>query len=148
MIGPAGSDTIRHAIVASSVGVVAPGHALARGRVTPKRYAGGRHILVSRRALDRGPMDDALDELGLRREVAVVVGGFATALALARASDLVATVPERHTANLREGMQSFRVPVATPEIVVALLWHPRMDADPAHRWLRQCVRDCVGAAAE
>jgi len=22
-----------------------------------------------------------------------------------------------------------------------LLWHPRLDADPAHRWLRKCVRD-------
>jgi hypothetical protein len=25
-----------------------------------------------------------------------------------------------------------------------MLWHPRLDADPAHRWLRGCVRDaCV-----
>jgi len=32
-----------------------------------------------------------------------------------------------------------------PEITVSLLWHPRMDADPAHRWLRRCVRDaCAG----
>jgi DNA-binding transcriptional LysR family regulator len=25
--------------------------------------------------------------------------------------------------------------------VISLLWHPRLDADPAHRWLRGCVRD-------
>lgn len=24
---------------------------------------------------------------------------------------------------------------------VSLLWHPRQDADPAHRWLRHCVRN-------
>lgn len=129
------------------VGVVSQSHGLSQGEVTPAQYAGGRHILVSRRGLDRGPMDDALDAVGLRRQVAVIVGGFATALALARQTDLIATVPETHTGNLRAGMTTFILPVATPEITVALLWHPRMDADPAHRWLRQCVWDCVQAAA-
>jgi DNA-binding transcriptional LysR family regulator len=38
-------------------------------------------------------------------------------------------------------MHSFALPVAIAEITVSLLWHPRMDADPAHRWLRRCVRD-------
>jgi DNA-binding transcriptional LysR family regulator len=43
-------------------------------------------------------------------------------------------------------MHSFRLPVATPEVTVSLLWHPRLDADPAHRWLRGCVRDVCAAA--
>ena len=123
------------------IGVVRKGHALAKGRVTPRRYAGGRHILVSRRGLDTGPIDDALAPLGLAREIAAIVGGFSAALALARGSDLIASVPERHSGNLRAGMHSFVLPVALPEITVSLLWHPRLDADPAHRWLRACVRD-------
>jgi DNA-binding transcriptional LysR family regulator len=127
------------------VGVVRRGHALSRGRVTPARYAAARHILVSRRGLDKGPIDDALQAVGLRRDVVAIVGGFATALSLARDSDLVASVPERHTGKLRAGMHSFTLPVALPEITVSLLWHPRMDADPAHRWLRRCVREaCAG----
>ncbi|MGH6753801.1 MAG: LysR family transcriptional regulator, partial [Bradyrhizobium sp.] len=36
---------------------------------------------------------------------------------------------------------SFPLPMPVPEITVSLLWHPRLDADPAHRWLRGCVRD-------
>jgi len=32
--------------------------------------------------------------MGLEREIAIVVGGFSSGLALARASDLIATVPE------------------------------------------------------
>jgi len=123
------------------VGVVRKGHTLSRGRITPARYAGGRHIGVSRRGLDRGPIDDALQKLGLEREIVAIVGGFASALALARTSDLIASVPERHTEGLRAGMHSFPLPVPMPEITVSLLWHPRMDADPAHRWLRGCVRD-------
>jgi DNA-binding transcriptional LysR family regulator len=128
------------------VGVVRIGHALSQGEITAARYAAGRHILVSRQSLDRGPIDEALKPLGLEREIVTVVGGFATALALARASDLIASVPERHTGTLRAGMHSFPLPVAAPEITVSLLWHPRLDADPAHRWLRSCVRDaCAGS---
>ena len=96
---------------------------------------------VSRRGLDKGPIDEALKPFGLEREIVTIVGGFSTALALARASDLIASVPERHTGNLRAGMHSFPLPVAMPEITVSLLWHPRLDADPAHRWLRGCVRE-------
>jgi DNA-binding transcriptional LysR family regulator len=109
--------------------------------MTAARFAAGRHVLVSRRGLDRGPVDEALKPLGLEREIATIVGGFSIALALARASDLIASVPERHTGNLREGMHSFPLPVPVPEITISLLWHPRRDADPAHRWLRECVRD-------
>ena len=89
------------------VGVVRRGHALCRGRITPARYAAGRHILMSRQGHDRGPIDDALDLLGLQRNIVTIVGGFAAALSLARASDLIASVPERHTGNLRAGMHSF-----------------------------------------
>jgi DNA-binding transcriptional LysR family regulator len=123
------------------VGAVRDGHPLAQSGITPSAYAGGGHILVSRRGLDRGPIDDALAPLGLEREIVTIVGGFATALALARASDLIASVPERHTASLRDGLFSFPLPVPVPELVVSMLWHPRLDADPAHRWLRGCVRD-------
>ena len=127
------------------IGVVRKGHALSKGKITSKRYAGGRHILVSRRGLDKGPIDEALKASGLEREIVTIVGGFSAALALARGSDLIASVPERHTGNLRAGMHSFRLPVATPEITVSLLWHPRLDADAAHRWLRGCVREvCAG----
>jgi DNA-binding transcriptional LysR family regulator len=124
------------------VGVVRIGHALASGDITAARYAAGRHIAVSLRGRDRGPVDGALAPLGLQREIATVVGGFQTALALARQSDLVATVPERHTGNLRAGMHTFALPVAMPEFTVSLLWHPRFSADPAHRWLRELVLDC------
>jgi DNA-binding transcriptional LysR family regulator len=126
------------------IGVVRMGHPLGQGEITPARYATGRHIYVSRRGRDQGPMDEALGSLGLEREIVTIVGSFSTALALARASDLIASVPERHTGNLRVGMHSFPLPVPTPEITISMLWHPRMHADPAHRWLRSLVLDtCV-----
>jgi DNA-binding transcriptional LysR family regulator len=133
------------------VGVVHMGHPLSQGKITPSRYARGRHVCVSRRGLDKGPMDgegpidEALKPFALERQVVTIVGGFSMALALARATDLIASVPEQHTGRLRDGMHSFPLPVATPAFRVSLLWHPRLDADQAHRWLRGCVH---GACAE
>ena len=121
------------------------GHALSQGEITPARYASGRHIGVSRRGLDKGPIDEALKPFGLERAIVTIVGGFSTALALARASDLIASVPERQTGNLRAGMHSFPLPVPAPEVTISLLWHPRLDADPAHRWLRGLVLDICAA---
>jgi DNA-binding transcriptional LysR family regulator len=130
------------------IGVVRMGHPLASGRITPQRFAAGKHIYVSRRGNDRGPIDDALEPLGLARSIVTIVGGFSTAVALARATDLIASVPERHTGILRAGMHSFPLPVSVPDISVSLLWHPRLDADQAHRWLRDRVRDACAAQFE
>jgi DNA-binding transcriptional LysR family regulator len=127
------------------IGVVRTGHALSEGEITPARYAAARHIRVSRRGSDKNSIDDALASLGLEREIATTVGGYSAALALARASDLVATVPERHTGALRAGMHGFALPMPVAQITVSLLWHPRFDGDPAHRWLRGCVRDACAA---
>ena len=127
------------------IGVVREGHPLSKRKITPTHYLAGRHICISRRGVSQGPIDDALSASGLARNIITIVGGFSTALALARASDLIATVPELHTGILRAGMHSFPLPFETPEITVSLLWHPRLDADPAHRWLRGHVRDVCAA---
>jgi DNA-binding transcriptional LysR family regulator len=127
------------------VGVVRLGHPLSQGRITPTRYATGRHIGISRRGLEMRPIDEALRLIGLEREVAVIVGGFSTAVAMSRASDLIASVPERHTGNLRAGMHTFSLPFTTPEFTVSLLWHPRFHADPVHRWLRGLVVETCAA---
>ena len=128
------------------VGVVRHDHPLLSGTLTPARLAAARHVAVCGQGQVNGPVEEALGGLGLDCVAAVVVGGFAAALALVRASDLVATVPERHSGNLRDGLVSFVPPLDLPPITVSLLWHPRLDADPAHRWLRGCVREvCLDA---
>lgn len=127
------------------VGVVRDDHPLTGGRLTPERYAAARHVLATRAAPDEVSVDEALAPLGLAREAGAIVESFSAALALARASDLVATVPERHTEGLREGLTTLPLPFPVPEITLSLLWHPRMDADTAHRWLRGVVREVCAA---
>jgi DNA-binding transcriptional LysR family regulator len=127
------------------VGVVRVGHPLSQVEMTPKRYATGKHIGISRKGLEMGHIDEALSLIGLEREISAIVGGFSTAVAMSRASDLIASVPERHTGNLRAGMHTFPLPFETPEFTVSLLWHPRFHADPAHRWLRGVVVETCAA---
>ncbi|HYC67434.1 LysR family transcriptional regulator [Brevundimonas sp.] len=121
-------------------GVVRKGHPLGRGGVTEAAWSQASHIVVSRSGLEDGAVDRPFLPPGTRRRVATIVSGFSAALSLVRASDLIATVPDRHTSSLRDGLVSFPLPLPSEEFTVSMLWHPRMDADPAHRWLRRCVR--------
>jgi len=131
------------------VGVVRAGHPLLRHKITAKRFAAAEHVAIIRQGLAAGPIDEALEIVGLKRNIAATVTGFSSAIALARASDLVATVPEHHSSALLMRMATFALPVPTPGFTVSMIWHPRMDGDAAHRWLRTLVHEsvCAGAAS-
>lgn len=128
---------------------VRDGHPLARrGTVTPELYAAGGHVVTSRGGRSREPVDDALAALGLARRVVAVVPSFPAALAIVRASDLIALVSEGQVAAGHPGIRTFALPVPMDEVTVIQMWHPRHDADPAHRWLRgQVLAACREAVA-
>lgn len=129
------------------VGVARTGHPLLEtGGVTPERYAACQHVVASRRGEFIEPVDDLLEELGLKRTVLLVVPGYPDAMRIARCSDLIALVPRSCLGNGRLtdhdpvlGVESFGLPVRTPEFSISAIWHPRFEADPAHRWLRDTV---------
>ncbi|MGO4744828.1 LysR family transcriptional regulator [Serratia quinivorans] len=128
------------------IAVVRKGHPLEQEtEITARQYAACGHVVASRRGLLTGPVDQALTELGLERKIAAVVPSFPAALAVAQASDLVALVPASFLINQPVGtaLYSFELPVKTQEITVSQMWHPRLEVDPAHRWLRQLVRSVV-----
>ncbi len=127
------------------IGVVQIGHPLSIGVLTPERFAQARHVGLVMRDNAVAPIDAALAALGLDRTIVASVGGFGTALALARGTDLIATVPERHTGKLRAGLHSFDLPVELAKFTVSMLWHPRLEADQAHRWLRGLLREACNA---
>ena len=103
------------------VGVVRAGHPLARGEVATTGYIEAEHVLVSRTGLEEDALDRPFVPADARRKVASLVSGFSAALSLVRASDLVATVPDRHTRGLREGLHSFALPVPAREFTVSML---------------------------
>jgi DNA-binding transcriptional LysR family regulator len=130
------------------VGAVRDGHPLlGKRKLTPERYSAFGHVVASRRGSANGPVDDALAALGLTRTVVAVVPNFRAALAVASASNLVALVTGSYFSATQGNktkagaavVRSFPLPVRTEAITVSQMWHPRFDADPAHRWLRGLV---------
>ncbi|QHA89316.1 LysR family transcriptional regulator [Serratia rhizosphaerae] len=128
------------------IAAVRLGHSLVTPMpVTPERYAACRHVITSRQGKLAGPVDKALAAHGLTRRIAAVTPDFSAALAIAAQSDLVALVPASFFmqktlgGGTRQTLQAFSLPVATPEITVSQMWHPRRKADPAHQWLRQLL---------
>ena len=128
------------------IGVVRQGHPLAmEPEVTAQRYAAFGHVVASRHGRTSGPVDEALAALGLVRTIVAVVPSFPAALAVARASDLIALVPASvlHNQSAQQELpastdtHTFELPVTTGEITVSQMWHPRLEVDPVHRWLRQ-----------
>lgn len=130
------------------IGVVRLDHPLLADAVTPERYAACKHVVASRRGSFTGPVDDALEAVGLKRRVAAVVPGFSDAMRVAGKSDMVALVPRSCLGGdgpLALGLSPFELPVRTPKIAISAMWHPRMDADAAHRWLRDTLVDLCRA---
>ena len=124
----------------TSTAVARRGHPLLHGRVTAKRFAACRHVIASRRGLNRSPVDLELERLKLKRTVALVVPSFHAAMLAAATSNLIATIPNvlARSANLL-GLRTFPIPVDTPPVTIFQAWHPRFDADPAHRFVRIAV---------
>jgi len=116
---------------------VRPQHPLAhRGTMTVERFCGYDHVLVSPTGGSfGGPTDEALARLKLRRNVRYSVPSFLLIPEILQTDDLVALVPSRL---LRESKKLvvLKPPIEVPGFDVIAVWHPRVDKDVAHRWLR------------
>ena len=121
------------------VGVARAGHPLLRN-ITPEVYAACGHVTASRKGKFSGPVDAGLAALGLTRDIRLGVPGFPAVLAVTAASDLIGLVPGSFCDGpLASGTAAFDLPVETAGIVISQIWHPRLDADPGHRWLRGVI---------
>ena len=122
------------------IGIARAGHPIFDAPITPKRLCTWGHVVFARRRGRSSPADEALATLGLSRRVNVVVPGFPAVIAVASASDLLGLVP-RSACLALPGYEIalFELPIPMPELIVSQIWHPRMDADAGHRWLRAMV---------
>ncbi|NMK49556.1 LysR family transcriptional regulator [Achromobacter sp. Bel] len=124
------------------VGVARAHHPIFDDEITPERLTRWEHINVSRRGKAAGPVDAALEAQGLRRHVALVVPNPYTALFALQDSDLLLPLP-RHLASsaLSAGLRIrvFDLPTPLETVLLTQAWHPRLEGDPAHQWLRQTI---------
>ncbi|MER7673230.1 LysR family transcriptional regulator [Kitasatospora sp. NPDC096128] len=145
---PPGAPDIRAEKVGETPLVIAvrPEHPFTGAQaVTAEQYAAAEHVTVSRRGNLGNHLDDALARLGLTRRVVATVPTEAAALAFARESDLVVSVPEATTRSAVTdlGLVVLPLPLQLPSAPVYLSWHQRYDTDHAHTWLRELARTAL-----
>ncbi|MBL9048225.1 MAG: LysR family transcriptional regulator [Tabrizicola sp.] len=125
------------------------GHPALTRPLTVERFAALPQALVSPQGTSPGgPIDTALAGFGLTRHIALSLTRFAALPAVLAQSDLVACVP-RALASLPAytgPAESFPLPFPSPGYTMRMLWHPRHDADPSHRWLRMIAQMAAPAS--
>jgi DNA-binding transcriptional LysR family regulator len=123
--------------------VVRADHPHVRDELTLAQYASMSHILVSPRGDAYGFVDAALEELDLRRRIALVVSDFMLACVHTTQTDYVLTthpgVLRAVRPFLKVPLTVLPVPVELPVAVVSQVWHERTHRDPMHRWVRQQI---------
>lgn len=129
------------------VAVVAADSDLGRTpHLTIDDLCGHPHISASRRGLARGPLDDALEEIGRSRHVAAVVPSYAVGALMALETNLICLVPHITAAHMIDRgvpLRSHRIPFDLPTATVEMRWHRRVHKDPASQWLRTHLHNAI-----
>ena len=112
--------------------------------LTIERFANLPHIAISSGRDDMNFIDEALAGRGLARVVSAMVPLHSLIMLLIN-SGALAIMPRRIAADVTAVLPLIMRPLPFPSSRVALsmIWHRRLDNDPAHRWLRGALRTAV-----
>ena len=116
-------------------------------RFTLAQYLGGLHVGVVVFGGSQTIPDQRLSLAGCKRTCPVRVSHFAVAMTMVAGTSLIATIPKRFAcAQPRDPRLAI---VHPPKLLgsfnYTMTWHPRLEQDAAHKWLRQQVRlSCEG----
>jgi DNA-binding transcriptional LysR family regulator len=114
-------------------------------RLSLKQYLAADHIAVQTLANVQAIPDKQLAALGKKRRSAVGVPYFGVALASLPGTELVLTVTSGMR-SLVEGNSQLRLVKAPMELEgfhFLMAWHPRLDSDARHGWLREAVKSAI-----
>jgi DNA-binding transcriptional LysR family regulator len=136
-----------HVVEDDYVAILGRNHPVCReAMLTLEHLARIPHVVVSANGEDTHFIDDALSERGLQRNIAVRVP-FATLALMLVGSDRLAILPRRVALGLASvcELEVRDLPLPTPRIATAMIWHRRLEKHPAHVWLRRAVRECLSS---
>ncbi|MGF1714739.1 LysR family transcriptional regulator [Photobacterium chitinilyticum] len=105
-----------------------------------------RHLQVTFGGIEHWLLDEVLSLQHLKRDIAVNMTDFYSAMSLCEQSDLILCAPARYTAKMSQhfDLLTLDVPVMVEPGGYVLLWHKHFELDPSHRWLRELIINNVG----
>lgn len=120
--------------------VMRRGHPASRQKLSTATIAALPYLDISSSPEDAAFKDHWLTERGLVRQVALRAP-FLSAPSILAQSDMMAVLSRRIALELvrNNPLQICEPPSSSPRVPAIMLWHRRMDRQPAHRWLRDVV---------
>jgi len=128
------------------VGVVRQDHPVRGSRVSLDAFCAYPHVLISPTGGSFvGVTDKALLDAGRRRDVKISVPNFRLVLDVLQTGDFIAVIPELTLHGHSPSVRKLELPVAVKGPDAIIVWHPRLQDDPAYVWLRTQIIETARA---
>lgn len=141
MVDPPDNLVVQHLMNDGLACVVRADHPQIGDRISEEQYEQLKHVNVIPPGRMRAGLFQALEEKGLKREVAVSVTHFLAVPEIIAVTDYCATLPKLICRKLATDprLKVLATPVDLGTFPVQMGWHVRYRHDPAHRWLRALI---------
>jgi DNA-binding transcriptional LysR family regulator len=118
--------------------LVRRGHPVCNGRVQMTAYLKWKHVAGGGRA---GLVQRNLDRIGVKPDVQLRVP-FSVLGPVVERTDMIATMPRRMAKRIAamSNTQIVTAPEEFQRFTYLQIWHPRYDSDPAHKWIRELIK--------
>jgi DNA-binding transcriptional LysR family regulator len=110
-------------------------------KLSLQQYLDLRHLVVAPSGTPGSLVDTELEKRGLSRQVALRVSSFLVAPIVLGQTDYVSTLPRRLAESVaqRHRLTLLKPPIELQPFTLGMVWHPRLQSDPAQAWLRSVV---------
>lgn len=150
IIDPPDNLVVQHLMDEGLACVVRADHPEIGDGISREQYEHMRHVNVLPPGRLRVGLFTALEQQGIKREVAVSVTHFLAVPEMIAVTDYCATLPNRICQRLAADprLKVLPAPVDLGTFPIEMAWHVRYRNDPAHRWLRTLISDIVNEALD
>ncbi|MFY1040666.1 LysR substrate-binding domain-containing protein (plasmid) [Pantoea agglomerans] len=150
IVEPPDNLVVQHLMNEGLACVIRADHPLVGENLSAEQYEQLKHVNVLPPGRMRAGLYQALEQRGLRRQVAVSVTHFLAVPEMIAVTDYCATLPRLICQHLSrdQRLRIIPAPVDLGTFPVEMGWHARYRDDPAHRWFRTLIAETAQSLSD
>ena len=150
IVEPPDNLVVQHLMNEGLACVIRADHPLVGENLSAEQYEQLKHVNVLPPGRMRAGLYQALEQRGLRRQVAVSVTHFLAVPEMIAVTDYCATLPRLICQHLSrdQRLRIIPAPVDLGTFPVEMGWHARYRDDPAHRWFRALITETAQSLSD
>ncbi|MGE1069496.1 LysR substrate-binding domain-containing protein [Pantoea agglomerans] len=150
IVEPPDNLVVQHLMSEGLACVIRADHPLVGENLSAEQYEQLKHVNVLPPGRMRAGLYQALEQRGLRRQVAVSVTHFLAVPEMIAVTDYCATLPRLICQHLSrdQRLRIIPAPVDLGTFPVEMGWHARYRDDPAHRWFRTLITETAQSLSD